>query len=64
MTWIALPLSEPVFGTIVATDYDPKSVMHDFCGDVGGKELEITDLDHQGAQSLYRLPLSPFQFVE
>jgi Astacin (Peptidase family M12A) len=55
---------EPLFGTIVATDYDPKSVMHDFCGDVGSKELEITDLNYQGAQRLYGLPLSSFQFVE
>jgi hypothetical protein len=56
--------SEPVFGTIVATGYDPKSVMHDFCGDVGSKESEMTDLDHQGAQRLYGLPLPSFQFVE
>jgi hypothetical protein len=55
---------ESLFGTIVATDYDPKSVMHYFCGDVGSKELEITDLDRQGAQRLYGLPLSSFQFVE
>jgi hypothetical protein len=38
--------------------------MHYFCGGVGSRELAITELDQQGAQRLYGLALSSFQFVE
>jgi hypothetical protein len=55
---------EPLFGTIDLTQYDPRSVMHYFCGGVGSRELAITELDQQGAQRLYGLALSSFQFVE
>lgn len=54
---------EPLFGTIKLTDYDPRSVMHYFCGAVGSKELKITDVDKSGSQRLYGLPLSSFHFV-
>ncbi|MBM2621799.1 hypothetical protein JIG36_40475 [Actinoplanes sp. LDG1-06] len=42
--------------TIDLTAYDPKSVMHYFCGGVGSRELRITDLDREGAQKLYGPP--------
>jgi len=43
--------------TVDLTQYDPRSVMHYFCGGVGTPELAITDLDRQGAQQLYGPPL-------
>lgn len=55
---------EPLFGTTPLTDYDPRSVMHYFCGDVGSAELQFTDVDRAGAQRLYGLPRSAFQFAE
>jgi hypothetical protein len=55
---------EPLFGTTPLTAYDPRSVMHYFCGDVGAAELAITDVDRAGAQKLYGLPRSVFQFVD
>src|SRR5262249_54077345 len=41
-----------------ATNYDPQSVMHYFCGDGSPvdeerKKLKISDLDKKGAQLLY-----------
>lgn len=42
------------------TPYDPKSVMHYFCGGVGSAELAITELDKSGAQKLYGPPLNTF----
>jgi hypothetical protein len=38
------------------TAYDPKSVMHYFCGGVGSRDLRITDIDREGAQKLYGPP--------
>ena len=55
---------EDTTGTIDLTDYDPRSVMHYFCGGVGSKKLEITQIDRIGAQQLYGPPLSAFQHVE
>ena len=49
--------------TIDLTKYDPRSVMHYFCGDLGSKTLEITELDKEGAQKVYGMPLDSFQFV-
>lgn len=54
---------EDTTDTIDLTKYDPKSVMHYFCGDLGSKTLEITDMDKSGAQKVYGLPLSSFQLV-
>lgn len=55
---------EDTTGTINLTDYDPRSVMHYFCGGVGSKELAITEIDRIGAQQLYGPPLSAFQLAE
>lgn len=55
---------EDTTGTINLTDYDPQSVMHYFCGGVGSKRLEITQLDRIGVQQLYGPPLSAFEFQE
>jgi hypothetical protein len=38
---------------IPLTEYDPKSVMHYFCGGAGTMELELTDLDKTGHRKLY-----------
>lgn len=46
------------------TAYDPKSVMHYFCGGVGSAELALTELDKLGAQKLYGPPADQFLFVE
>jgi hypothetical protein len=55
---------EDTTGTINLTDYDPQSVMHYFCGGVGSRKLEITQVDRSGAQQLYGPPLAAFQLQE
>jgi hypothetical protein len=55
---------ESTVDTFDFTPYDPKSVMHYFCGGVGSRELAITDLDKTGAQKLYGPPLNTFAFAE
>jgi hypothetical protein len=54
---------EPLFGTTPLTAYDPRSVMHYFCGGVGSRELGITELDRIGSQKLYGPPFDMFFFV-
>jgi hypothetical protein len=49
---------EPLFDTRNLGKYDPQSVMHYFCGDVGSTELRITQLDRTGSQRVYGPPLS------
>lgn len=49
---------EDLTGTINITNYDPKSVMHYFCGGMGSIKLEITEVDKQGSQSIYGLPIN------
>lgn len=49
--------------TIDLTAYDPRSVMHYFCGGVGSRTLEITELDREGAQRVYGMPLSHFRIA-
>ena len=39
-------------------DYDPKSVMHYFCGGVGNPRLTFSAGDRRGAQQLYGPPVS------
>lgn len=51
-------------GTFDLTEYDPQSVMHYLCGQVGSKELKITALDRIGSRKLYGPPLSDFRAVE
>lgn len=60
----ALCPKEPLDHTIQLNDYDPRSVMHYFCGGVGSKTLEITEKDRIAAQLLYGLPLSAVTFVD
>jgi hypothetical protein len=55
---------ESTTDTFDFTPYDPKSVMHYFCGGVGSRELALTDLDKTGSQKLYGLPLNSFSFSE
>lgn len=54
---------EPLFGTVELTDYDPRSVMHYFCGGFGANSLAITDTDSKGAQKVYGPPFKAFRFV-
>lgn len=51
-------------GTINLTNYDPKSVMHYFCGNVGSRKLDITQIDTMGAQKLYGPPLATFELLQ
>jgi hypothetical protein len=39
-------------------EYDPRSVMHYFCGPVGNPDLRFSAGDRKGAQQLYGAPLS------
>jgi hypothetical protein len=50
-------------GTIDLTQYDPQSVMHYFCGNLGSRDLSITDLDRVGAQKVYGPPLREFELI-
>jgi hypothetical protein len=54
---------EPLYDTVELTEYDPRSVMHYFCGNVGSNELEITELDRSGSQRLYGGPYSAFNNI-
>jgi hypothetical protein len=47
---------EDLSGTFDLTRYDPQSVMHYFCGNLGSAKLEITALDRAGAVRLYGPP--------
>jgi len=49
---------EPLFDTRNLGKYDPQSVMHYFCGEVGSSDLRITELDRTGSQRVYGPPLS------
>lgn len=49
---------ESLFDTKNLGLYDPQSVMHYFCGEVGSSELRITELDRTGSQRVYGPPLS------
>ena len=54
---------EDTYGTIDLTQYDPRSVMHYFCGGVGSDTLAITEIDKAGAQKVYGPSLGGFVFV-
>jgi hypothetical protein len=49
---------------IDATQYDPRSVMHYFCGGVGSKTLAITALDRQASIALYGPPDREVNYCE
>jgi hypothetical protein len=55
---------EDTTGTFDLTAYDPQSVMHYFCGDVGSRDLEITELDRIGSQRVYGPPFGQFQLYD
>jgi hypothetical protein len=55
---------EALGGTFELTPYDPKSVMHYFCGGAGSATLALTELDRLGAQRLYGPPVDQFFFIE
>lgn len=44
--------------------YDPKSVMHYFCGGMGSPKLEITEVDVLAAQRLYGPPLHKLEYCD
>jgi hypothetical protein len=54
---------EDTYGTIDLSDYDPRSVMHYFCGGLGSAALAITETDKISAQHVYGLPLASFAFA-
>lgn len=56
--------NESLDHTIDLTEYDPKSVMHYFCGGVGNKELAITEIDRRGSQILYGPPDAEVVYYE
>ena len=56
--------NEPLWDTQVLGAYDPKSVMHYFCGGVGSHDLKITDLDRKGARMVYGPPLGAAALVD
>lgn len=55
---------EDLTGTQDLTQYDPRSVMHYFCGGVGTRDLQITEVDRIGAQKLYGPPLTDFELLQ
>jgi hypothetical protein len=55
---------EDLDNTIVLSKYDPKSVMHYFCGGVGNPKLTISDKDLEASQRLYGPPLDSVKYVE
>lgn len=56
--------NEPLWDTQVLSAYDPKSVMHYFCGGIGNHTLTISDLDRKGARMVYGPPLAGAALVE
>jgi hypothetical protein len=50
-------------GTFDLTQYDPRSVMHYFCGNLGSRDLAITELDRTGSERVYGPPLSTFELI-
>ena len=55
---------EPTYDTLDLTAYDPQSVMHYFCGQVGSPDLAITELDRAGAQKVYGPSLGAMMLVD
>lgn len=55
---------ESTANTVDLTAYDPRSVMHYFCGGVGSRELAITDVDRAGARMVYGPPASEVAYMD
>jgi len=55
---------ESTVDTIDLTAYDPQSCMHYFCGEVGTRDLKITEVDKTGARKVYGLPLAQLRFID
>ena len=55
---------EPLYDTVELGDYDPQSVMHYFCGNVGNRALEISELDREGARSVYGPAFSSLMLID
>ena len=55
---------ESLANTIDLSQYDPRSVMHYFCGGVGSTALAITREDLFASQRLYGPPLEKVKYVE
>ncbi|MGH8907663.1 MAG: hypothetical protein ACRD0K_14350 [Egibacteraceae bacterium] len=55
---------EDQFDTLDLTAFDPQSVMHYFCGGMGSRDLKISEVDKQGAQQVYGLPLDRYFMVD
>jgi hypothetical protein len=52
--------TESEANTTPLTDYDPRSLMHYFCGGSGSRSLGFSELDVIGAVQLYGPPLDSF----
>ena len=56
--------NEPLWNAQVLGQYDPKSVMHYFCGGVGTNALKISELDQKGARMIYGPPLGASALID
>jgi hypothetical protein len=56
-------LHEELEDTTAVTRYDPQSVMHYLCGGLGSPELQLTDVDQEGAKVIYGPPFTTFEMV-
>lgn len=55
---------EDTHDAVNLTGYDPKSVMHYFCGGVGTQDMKITEVDREGARALYGPPDAEVKYVD
>ena len=60
----ALCPDEDLDNILPLTRYDPKSVMHYFCGGAGTTTLEFTQIDQEGVLAVYGPPHSRFTYFE
>ena len=60
----ALCYDEDIDNILPLTKYDPKSVMHYFCGGAGNQKLEFTTKDEEGALALYGPPHDGFTYYQ
>lgn len=55
---------EDTHDAVDLTPYDPQSVMHYFCGGIGTRDMQLTEVDRQGARALYGPPDAEVEYVE